>query len=95
VRAQPALTSSSGAIWLIVGGLFVLLSGIVLVLLLPLPPHGVALGALIAILVLYAAMVVVRLTVRRRRRMLGSLAVLMLAIAAVALGAVLIVAGAA
>jgi hypothetical protein len=39
-------------------------------------------------------MVVVRFAVRRRRVMLGTQAVLMLAIAAVSLGAVLVVAGA-
>jgi hypothetical protein len=93
LRSQPALTTSTGAIWLIVGGLFVVVAGIVLVFLVPLPPAGVALGALIADLVLYAAMVVVRFAVRRRSLMLGTQAVLMLAIAAVSLGAVLVVAG--
>jgi hypothetical protein len=93
VRSQPALTTSTGAIWLIVGGLFVVVAGIVLLFLVPLPPPGVALSALIADLVLYAGMVVVRFAVRRRRLMLGIQAVLMLTIAAVSLGAVLVVAG--
>ncbi|HWM34585.1 MAG TPA: hypothetical protein VNR36_10150 [Pseudolysinimonas sp.] len=93
LRSQPSLTTSSGAIWLIVGGLFVVVAGVVLLFLAALPPAGVAVGALIAILVLYAAMVVVRFAVRRQRLMLGIQAVLLLAIAAVSLGAVLVVAG--
>jgi hypothetical protein len=93
LREQPALTTSTGAIWLVVGGFFVVVSGVVLLFLAHLPPAGLAVGALIADLVLYAAMLVVRFTVRRRRAMLGTLAILMLAIAAVSLAAVLVVAG--
>lgn len=80
---------------MVVAGLLVLVAGIVLVALLFRPPAGVAFGALGAILVLYTAMLVVRFTVRVRRRRLGALAVLMLGIAAVSLGAVLVIGAAA
>jgi hypothetical protein len=91
-RDQPALTTSSGLIWLVVGGLLAATALAVLIPMTGLPPRGVALGAVIAIVVLYAGMVAVRLGVRPGRRRLGLLAAGMIAIAAIALAAVLIVA---
>ncbi|MCU1481431.1 MAG: hypothetical protein JWQ19_2217 [Subtercola sp.] len=92
VTNQPALTSSTGRIWLIVGGLFALIAAGVLIWLLPLPPHGLAGAALAVVVLLYAAMVVTQLLTRRGRARLGVLAVLMLSIAAVALVSILIIA---
>ncbi len=95
IRNQPALTTSTGRSWLILGGIFTVISLAVLVAMTALPPAGVALTAAIVIGVLYLAMVAVRLAVRPGRLRLGLMAVAMLAIASVALGAVLIVAWAA
>lgn len=91
-RDQPALTTSSGLIWLVVGGLLAATGVAVLVPMTALPPPGVALAAVIIVSALYAGMVAVRLAVRPGRRRLGLLAAGMIAIAAVALGAVLVVA---
>jgi hypothetical protein len=91
-RDQPALTTSSGRIWLIVGGLLALISVVVLVPLIGMPPHGVALAGAIAIVVLYAGMAATRVFVPSGRLRLGLLATGMLATAAVALAAVLVVA---
>jgi hypothetical protein len=95
IREQPSLTTSSGAIWLIVGGLFTAISLGVLIPMTALEPEGVAFAAALAIGLLYLAMVVVRVAVPPGRRRLGMLAKGMLSIAAIALTAVLIVAGAA
>ena len=95
VTQQPALTFSTGRIWLVVGGLF---TAIALAVLIPqtvagLTPRGVALAAAVVDVILYAGMVVVRLVVpvTRLRLRLTLLAVGLLAIAAVSLAAVLIV----
>lgn len=95
VTEQPALTTSTGRIWLIVGGLFTAIALAVLIPMTGLPPHGVALGAAIVIGALYAGMIVVRLAVPPGRRRLGLLAIGMLLIAAVSLVAASIVAVAA
>lgn len=97
IRAQPALTTSTGAIWLIVGGLFAAVAIVVLLTLASRPPVGLAVGAAIGVAVLYVAMVVARLAVPRERRrlMLGLEAVLMLVMAALALITVVVLAGAA
>ncbi|MGN6502189.1 MAG: hypothetical protein ACTHKX_04690 [Pseudolysinimonas sp.] len=92
-RDQPALTTSSGLIWLVMGGLLTVVALVVLVPLATFPPAGVALGATIAVGVLYVGMLGVRSIVRPGRRRLRWLAGLMIAIAAVGLIAVLIVAG--
>ena len=84
IREQPSLTTSTGAIWLIVGGLFTAIALAVLVPMSSLPPTGLALIAAIVIAALYAAMVVVRLVVPAGRRRLGMLAAGMLLIAAIA-----------
>ena len=95
VTQQPALTFSTGRIWLVVGGLF---TAIALAVLIPqtvagLAPRGVALAAAVVDVLLYVGMVVVRLVVpvTRLRLRLTLLAVGLLAIAAVSLAAVLIV----
>ena len=95
MRDQPALTQSSGLIWLVVGGIFAAIAFGVLVVLGPLPPPGVALVAAVLVAALYAGMWLVRFIVPPGRRRLGMLAGGMLAIAAVALVATLIVAGSA
>ena len=95
VREQPALTTSTGAIWLIVGGLFAVVSLGVLIPMAALPGGTVAVVAAILVAALYLGMVVVRFAVPSASRRLGMLAVGMLLIAVVALGAVLLVAGAA
>jgi hypothetical protein len=95
VREQPALTTSTGAIWLIVGGLFAAVSLGVLIPMATLPGGTVAVVGAIIVAVLYLGMVAVRFAVPSGRRRLGMRAVGMLLIAAVALGAVLIVAGSA
>lgn len=94
VREQPALTTSTGAIWLIVGALFAAVSLGVLIPMSSLPGGTVAIVAAIIVAALCLAMVVVRFAVPPGRRRLGMLAVGMLLMAAVALGAVLIVASA-
>lgn len=92
LREQPALTTSSGAIWLIVGGLFVAVSLGVLIPMSTLPNGTVAIVAAIVIALFYLGMLVAQLAIPRGRRRLGVLATGMLLIAAVALGAVLFVA---
>lgn len=91
-RNQPALTTSTGRSWLILGGLLAAISLAVLIPMLDFAPHGVALAAVVAIAVLYVGMVVVRFTMARGRLRLALMAAGMIAIAVVALGAVLAVA---
>lgn len=92
LREQPSLTTSTGAVWLIVGGLFVAVSLGVLVPMSTLPSGTAAVVAAIVIALLYTGMVVARLAIPPGRRRLGYLATGMLLIAAIALGAVLFVA---
>jgi hypothetical protein len=92
VRDQPSLTTSSGRSWLILGGLLAIIAIAVLVPLLSLPPAGVALFAICAIVVLYAAMVLVRVNARPGRGMLAWLAAFMIAIAVIGVVCVGIVA---
>jgi hypothetical protein len=92
IRNQTALTTSSGRIWLIVGGLFTVIALAVLIPMTALPPQGLGLGAAIVVAVLYLGMVVARLAVRPGRLRLGLMAAAMLGIAAVALTAALVVA---
>jgi putative flippase GtrA len=92
LRDQPALTQSSGLIWLVVGGIFTAIALGVLIALVQLPPPGVALIAAIVVAALYAGMWLVRFAVRPGRRRLGLMAAGMLAIAAISLTATLIIA---
>lgn len=95
IREQPALTTSTGAIWLIVGGLFVAIALGVLIPMTTLPSGIVALVASTVVALLYLGMLVARFAIPPGRRRLGVLATAMLLIAAVTLGAVLIVAASA
>ena len=92
VSNQPSLTTSTGRIWLVVGGLFALIALVMLFFLLPFTPHGLAAGAMAAVVLLYAAMIVTQLLTRRGRPRLGILAALMITMAVVSLGAVLVLA---
>ena len=74
LRDQPALTQSSGLIWLVVGGIFTAIALGVLVPLVQLPPPGVALIAAIVVAALYAGMWLVRFVVAPGRRRLGLMA---------------------
>jgi hypothetical protein len=85
IRNQPALTTSGGRIWMIVGGLFTVVALAVLIPMTALPPGGVALFGVVAVALLFAGMIVVRLTVAPGRARLAGLAVGMLAIAAISL----------
>jgi len=91
VANQAALTTSTGRSWLILGGLFAAIAVAILVPMTTLPPGGLALGALIAVVALYGVMVVARLTVAPGRRRLRLMAGGMLGIAAVSLVAITIV----
>lgn len=85
---QPALRSSDGTIWIVVGGLFTLICLVPLSLLTVVDPRGSAPVAWItAILVVgsYAALLVTRWSVDHRERRLRIMAILMLAMAAIAL----------
>ena len=93
IRNQPALTTSTGRIWLIVGGLFTAISLGVLIPMTALEPRGVALVAAVVDVVLYLVIVGARLFIAPGRRRLGVMAIALLAIAAVSLTGVLIVAG--
>ena len=42
VTNQPSLTTSTGRIWLVVGGLFALIAAVMLFFLMPFAPHGLA-----------------------------------------------------
>lgn len=81
VRDQPALTTSSGRSWLILGGILALIAVVILIPLLSQKPAGLALFGLCSIVALYAAMVVVRVNARPGPRMLALLAIFMIAIA--------------
>jgi len=91
IRNQPSLTTSSGLIWLVVGGLFAAISIVVLAFLVDLQPAGLALGGIIATVVLYLAMIVVRLVVARPKLRLGLLATAMLLMAAITLVCTLVI----
>lgn len=92
LREQPALTTSTGAIWLIVGGLFAAISLGVLIPMSTLPSGTVAVVAAIVIALIYVGMLITQFAVPPGRRRLGMLATGMLLIAAIALGAVIFVA---
>ncbi|SDL15568.1 hypothetical protein SAMN05216282_1369 [Cryobacterium psychrotolerans] len=83
VTSQPALTTSSGRSWLVVGALFTAIALSVLIPMTSLPPSGVALTGAITVAALYGGMLVVRVTVSRGRRRLRLLAAGLIAIAIV------------
>jgi hypothetical protein len=75
VTSQPALTVSSGREWVVLGGV---LAAVSLGVLIPLSGlhFGVALIGAFLVLVLYIALIVVRLVVHRRRLRLYTMAAL-------------------
>ncbi|HEU4849586.1 MAG TPA: hypothetical protein VFS93_04165 [Terrimesophilobacter sp.] len=81
---QPALRTSGGASWLILGGLLAALSIGLLVALDSLQPPAGLIGAVV-VLVLYILMVGAVLAIPARRAKLVTLACLMIAMAVVAL----------
>jgi hypothetical protein len=93
VRNQPALTTSTGRIWLIVGGLFTAISLAFLVPMLALGSPGVALFGIVAVSSLYLAMIVVRLSTGQGRLRLALMASFMLLIALASLVCILVVVG--
>jgi len=84
VRDQPALTTSSGRIWLLLGGLLTVITVGVLVPLMASEPQGVALTGIVLTLLLYVVMLLAMLVSAARRR-LGLMALGMIGIALVAL----------
>ncbi|NEM90115.1 hypothetical protein [Galbitalea soli] len=92
VRDQPALTTSTGRSWLILGGLMALIAIGVMVPMIALDPPGVAVAGCCVVVALYTAMVITRINARPGRGMLAALAALMIGIAGVALLCVVIVA---
>lgn len=82
---QPALRSSSGLVWLIMGTLFAVAVLIPFTMLAFAggPSRRIALGCAIAVVILYAGLIAVRLTVRRRVLWLRAMAVCFLTMAAV------------
>jgi len=87
VRDQPALRTSTGAEWLVVGALLAAICAVVLLV----QGVGTATGAAALVAGLFVAMVVVRVTVAARRPRLVALAVLLAAMPVVTLGALLFV----
>jgi hypothetical protein len=94
VRSQPALTSSTGLIWILLGAVLAAVCIGVLLALVALQPVIAWVGiALVA--VLFVAMVVTRFAVRHGRRRLTAMASFFGAMALVTLVCVVTIAGAA
>lgn len=91
VRDQPALTTSTGRAWIVVGGLLTLVSLLVLVPMLLLRPPGAAGVGIVLVVFLYVAMLVAMRIPPGPPRLI-TLAVLMIGIAVVALTTVIVVA---
>ena len=91
IRNQPSLTTSSGRVWLVTGGLMALIAIVVLSTLVTLRPSGLALGAIVTIVALYLVMISIRFGVQRPRLRLGLLAACMLVMAVIALACTIIV----
>ncbi|RNE67293.1 hypothetical protein [Cryobacterium tepidiphilum] len=85
VRNQPALTRGPGNSWLLIGAAITLLSAVFFLLQLDSHPVGLALTGALVVVALYVCMLIVRFTIPGDRVRLGTLAVLLLLIAAVAL----------
>ncbi len=92
VRNQPSLTTSSGRIWLVTGGIFTIVSVAVLFFLRGTEPPGLAETSIVVDVLLYAGMLLCVAWVTRPRLRLGLLAGLMLAIAAMSLVGILVIA---
>jgi exosortase/archaeosortase len=76
VRDQNALTTSKGASWLLIGAALLVLCGGLLFAMQWLRPAWAGLTGFVTVIALYAAMVVIRVSVPPGRRRLGILAVL-------------------
>jgi hypothetical protein len=94
VRSQPALTSSTGLIWIVLGAVLAVICAGVLLALIPLQPVTAWVG-LVLVVVLFLAMVVIRFAVRVGPRRLTAMASVFGAMALVTLVCVVIIAGAA
>ena len=81
ISDQSALTTSSGKIWLITGAILAAICIAVLIPMLWMTPPGVAADGIVAVVVLYAAMIPVRLGVHTLRVRLWAMATLMILIA--------------
>lgn len=84
MRNQAAMRRSEGTAWLIIGALFLVAGLLVFGLTLQLQPL-VSAVALVALVALYAAMLVVRFTVTHHRPRMLALATLLIAMAVVSL----------
>ncbi|GAB3617657.1 hypothetical protein GCM10027416_22140 [Okibacterium endophyticum] len=93
MRNQPALRTSSGLVWIVVGGLLAIVCLIVLVPMTALQP-GIAWFGAVTVIVLYVAILITRLSVPPGRMRLFVLAVLFGAMALVALVCVFLVSAA-
>jgi hypothetical protein len=80
VTKQPALTTASGGIWLVVAGIIALLSLVLLWLMRDLEPLGASVTGMVIIVVAYLAMLAVRYGVQAPRVRLWSLAFLTIGI---------------
>jgi len=85
VRNQPALTRGTGNSWLLIGAVITVMSAVFFLLQLDAHPVGLALTGTLVVVALYVCMLIVRFTIPNDRVRLGTLAVLLLAIAVVAL----------
>ncbi|MGA1837966.1 hypothetical protein VD659_13660 [Herbiconiux sp. 11R-BC] len=92
VTNQPALTTSSGRSWLVLGGLMGAIAVVLLWFLQQVNSTGVAMIGIVAIVLLFLAMLEVRLLVTRLRPRLVLMAVCFWLIAGVALACVLVIA---
>lgn len=77
---QPALTTASGNMWLLVAGIIGALSLVFLWFMRELEPLGASVTGMVIIIVAYLAMVAVRYGVRAPRVRLWSLAILTIGI---------------
>jgi hypothetical protein len=85
VRDQPALTTSSGRSWMLLGGLLALIAIGTMIPMLSLEPAGIALFGICAVIALYTGMIISRINARPGRQMLAFMAIFMIAIAVVGL----------
>lgn len=92
VTAQPALTHSTGRRWLVWGAVLAAVALVVLGFLVPVEPVTAITGAALVVL-LYVAMVIVRVTVSSVHGRLLALAWLLGAMAVAALVCILLVGG--
>ena len=81
VTKQPALTTASGSIWLVVGGIIAAICLVLLWLMRGMPPIGAATTGIVIIVVAYLAMLAIRYGVSAPRIRLWSLAALTIGIA--------------